>query len=137
MFHDIQRWGFAKQPAGKYALPLIVTGPIGRPFIDQQLHKRTLLGCQFPRRRSLARTQADNRPSDTDRLTRPKLYIPRQSVALVEEAERCNAFRHGCPDLFSHGCHQIIIGGCRRGFFSRLAGCFFFDMIAAEPATAG
>lgn len=106
-------------------------------LIDQQLHEGSLLRCEFPRRCFLARTQADNRASDADRLARPQLQVPRQAIAFVEKAECRHAFRHRCPDLLGHRSNQIIIGRRSHGFFGGLAGCIFFDGVAAEPATAG
>ena len=137
MFHDIQRGGFAKQPAGKNPLPLIFTRTIGRPFVDQQLDKGALFRGQFPRGGSLARPQANDRSSDPHRLAGPKLEIPGQTVALVEKTERGDAFRHRCADLIGDRRDQVTIGGGQLSFFCGLTGRMFVDIVAAQPAAAG
>lgn len=115
---------------------MIFAGPIGGPVVDQKLDKGALFGCQFPRRRSLARPQADDRTSDPDRLARPQLEIPREAVALVEESERGDPFRHWRSDLLGHRSDQVTIGCSNLAFFGGLAGRTFIDIIVAQPATA-
>tara|TARA_R110000796_G_scaffold8843_8_gene28816 strand:- start:32824 stop:33210 length:387 start_codon:yes stop_codon:yes gene_type:complete len=117
---------------------LIFTRPIGGALVDQKLDEGTLFGRQFPGCGFLARTQADDRPSDADRLTGPQFEIPGKAVTFVQETECGDALRHRCSDLIGHRCDQIIIARrSRLGFFGCLAGCIFLDIIAAEPATAG
>lgn len=116
---------------------MIFAGPIGWSIVDQKLDKGALFGGQFPRCRSLARPQADDRASDADRLARPEFKVAGETVALVEEAERGDAFRHRRSDLLGHRCDQITIGCGNLSLFGGLAGCMFVDLVVAEPATAG
>jgi hypothetical protein len=133
---DIQGRRFPEQPAGKNPFPLIFARAVGGPFVDQKLNKGTLFRSQFPGCGAFAGPQADNRAADPDRLARPQFKIPRQAVALVEKAERRDAFRHRRADLLGYRSDQVAIGCGKLLFLCRLAGGIFLDSVAAEPAAA-
>tara|TARA_R110002124_G_scaffold7118_4_gene41843 strand:+ start:1544 stop:1978 length:435 start_codon:yes stop_codon:yes gene_type:complete len=116
---------------------LIVTGPVGRPFVDQQLDEGTLFRAQFPRGAFFAGPQPDDCAPDPDRLAGFQFEVACQAIALVEEAKRRDAFRHRCPDLFGDRRDQITVGCRNHGFLGRLTGSIFIDIVAAEPAAAG
>jgi hypothetical protein len=116
---------------------LIVTGPVGRAFIDQQLDEGTLFRAQFPGGAFFAGPQPDDRAPDPNRLAGFQFEVARQAIALVEEAKRRDAFRHRCPDLFGDRRDQITVGRRNHGFLGRLTGSIFINIVAAEPAAAG
>ncbi len=115
---------------------MILAGPVGRAFVNQQLDKGALLGGEFPGGGAFAGSQPDDRATDADGLAGPQFEIPGQAVALVQKAERGNPFRHRRSDLLRNRCDQIPIGCSNFSFFSRLAGGIFLDIVVAEPATA-
>jgi hypothetical protein len=61
----------------------------------------------FPRRRRLARAQADNHVLPASRLAGMKRYVLHDAVALIEDSENCDALRHR-RDV------RLVGGGSRR-----------------------
>jgi hypothetical protein len=110
VFDDIGRRIFLEQPARENRTPAFCIRRAGRPFVDEQLHERALVGVSFPRRGFLAGAQADDDFAEADGFARFQLDIAGLAVALVQEAEHSNAFRHRRTDLFSLGRYNFVIG---------------------------
>jgi len=88
MFDDIALGSFLEQPARKDARHLAFA--IG----DENAHERPGFGRRFPRRRGFAGAQLNDDVADAARLSGLEFEIPRQSVALVEQAEHRNPLCH-------------------------------------------
>jgi hypothetical protein len=85
----VQRRRFLVEPAREHPVPSLV-----RP-LNVDLHESAGELLFLPRRRRLARAQAHEQILPSRRLAgveRNRLY---DSIALVEDAEHCNALRHG------------------------------------------
>ncbi len=65
MLDDIALGPFLEQPAGKYAVPLVVA-----IFEHEELHERAGFLRHFPLRGALAGAQADNGAADAHALSR-------------------------------------------------------------------
>ncbi len=136
MLDDVQRGRFPEQPSGKDSPPFVRPRTVGRPLVDQQLDKGSLFRSQFPGRGSFACAQPDLCPADAYRLAWPQFKVTRQTVPLVEEAERRHAFGHRRTDLLCHRSNKLLVGRGNLGFFRCLACCLLVNVIA-EQAAAG
>jgi hypothetical protein len=88
MLDHVQRRALLEHPAREDALELILR------IAHVELQEGTGQLLLFPRRCGLAGAQADDRIADAERLARLHRQVARDAVALVEQADDCDAFRH-------------------------------------------
>jgi hypothetical protein len=86
---DVAIWPLLEQPAGKYAMPLIVAA-----FTHVELHESAGFRHLLPRCGLLAGPQPDDRIVDAKSLARLHLERAGDTVALVEDADFGDALRH-------------------------------------------
>jgi hypothetical protein len=86
---DVERRRFLVEPAGENAAEL----PVGAAHVELDEGPGQLLG--LPGRRRLAIAQPHDHVADTDGLAGPEREVALDAVALVEQAEHCDPFRHG------------------------------------------
>jgi hypothetical protein len=88
MLDDVERRRFLVQPAGEGA------PPFGVRALHIHLHEGAGQLLHLPRRRALTGAQAQNHIAHAKRLARLHRQVARDAVALVEQTDDRDAFRH-------------------------------------------
>jgi len=94
MLDHVQAGRVLEQPARENLQELV----LGAAFLHQQLHKGARFLGHLPRRGALAGLKADDHVAHALLLARPQFEVAADIVALVEQAERCNALLHRGSD---------------------------------------
>tara|TARA_R100001126_G_scaffold39925_2_gene22282 strand:+ start:1541 stop:2002 length:462 start_codon:yes stop_codon:yes gene_type:complete len=94
VFDHVQARRVLEQPAREHLAELV----LGPAFLDQQLDEGPGFARHFPRRSALAGLQADDHVAHALLVAGLQFEIAADIVALVEQAERGDAFRHRRAD---------------------------------------
>ena len=88
MLNNVERGRLFIEPAGKYAVPMLVG------LLDVELNERAGQLFFLPRRRRFASTQTNDDVLPANRLAGMKSNVLNDSIALVEDAEHGDPLRH-------------------------------------------
>jgi hypothetical protein len=90
VLNDIERWGFLVKPAREDTAPALVG------LLDVELNEGAGQLLLLPRRRGFTGAQPNDHIFPSRRLSRMQRDVLHDPVALIEDAEHCNALRHRC-----------------------------------------
>jgi hypothetical protein len=112
VFDHVEARRFAEQPAREY--PAVLRGTA---FADIDLNEGAGFLRQFPRRGAFARGQANDHRAERAALAGLEADVLTDIIALVEQAQHCDAFFHrggaviidrcGLPSLGGGGGHRL------------------------------
>jgi len=91
VFHHVEAGGIAEQPAGKDPAPLRLRIGIGS-FANRDLDESARFRRVFPRGGAFTRREAQDDIAEAARFARAHFHFAGDVVALVQQAERGNAF---------------------------------------------